>query len=76
MVGFEGNSPLRKCLNFDGLPSQETIGQHFPTYCSKIGHSYEAFTYLFSQNIFIRLLTAKKNSGVDLSKLAMTGISG
>ena len=66
IVGFAGNSPLRKCLNFDGSPRQETIGQHFPMYCSKIGHSYEAFTYLFSQNIFIHLLTAKKNSPVDL----------
>lgn len=30
---------IKKCLKFDGLSGQETIGQHFPTMnCSKIGH--------------------------------------
>ena len=28
--------------------------------CFKIGHSYEALTYLFGQSIFIRLLSAKQ----------------
>ena len=39
-VLFEGDSPLIK----------NTIGQHSPMICCKIGHSYEAFsfTYLFS----------------------------
>ena len=44
-----------------------------PLNCFRIGHSYEAFTYLFGQNIFIHLLTANKNSPVDLQKLAITG---
>ena len=63
---------IKKCLNFDGLSGQETNGQHFPfpINCSKIGHSYEAFTYLFGQNIFICLLSTNKNSPVDLLKLA------
>ena len=42
---------IQKCLIFDGLSRQETIGQHFPMSCSKIGHSCEAFTYLFGPNI-------------------------
>ena len=64
---FEGSSPLKKCLNFDGLSRQETIGQHFPMYCSTIGHSYEALAYLFGQNIFICLHAANKNySSADL----------
>ena len=41
-------------------------------HCSKIGHTYEAFTYLFGRNVFIRLLSANKTSA-DLLKLAITG---
>ena len=40
---------------------------------SKTGHTYEAFTYLFGQNVFIRLLSANKNSA-DLYKLAILGL--
>ena len=47
VVFFEVKSALKKRLNFDGLSIQETIGQHFPMNCSKIGHTCEAFTYLF-----------------------------
>ena len=50
---------------------------------SKIGHSYEAFTYLFGQNIFIQglecfihLLSANNNFPIDLLKLAITGNFG
>ena len=43
-VLFERTSPLKKCPKFDGLSREEIIGQHFPINCSKIGHSYEAFT--------------------------------
>ena len=39
---------------------------------SEIGHSYEAFTYVFGLNIFIYLLSANKNSPVGISKLAIT----
>ena len=67
-VLFKDKSPLRKCLNFDGLPRQETIGQHFSMNCPKIGHSYQAFTYLFGRNIFTRLLSAYRSSHVDLSE--------
>ena len=28
VVLFEGKSPLKKCLNFDGLFGLENIGQH------------------------------------------------
>ena len=41
---FDGKSTLKKYLNFDGLPRQETVGQHFSMNCSKIFHSHEAFT--------------------------------
>ena len=75
-VLFEGESMLKKCRNFDGLSRQETIGQHFPMKCSKIGHSYESFTYLFAGDNFIRHLSADKNSPVDLWKLAVTGKFG
>ena len=44
--------------------------------CSKTGHSYEAFTYLFGHNIFLLLLSAKKNSPVDLSNFVITGNCG
>ena len=71
-VLFEGTSPL-KCLYFDGLSRQETIRQHFPMNRSKTGHSYETFIHLYGQYIFICLLSAKKSSPVDLSKLAVTG---
>ena len=67
-VLFEGKSPLKECLNLDGLSRQETIGQHFPMNCPKIGHSYEAFTYLLGRNIFTRLFSANKNSPADLSE--------
>ena len=63
----------KKCLNFEGLSRQETIGQRFSIHCSKIGHSNEALTYLFGWNIFISLLLANKHSPVDLWKLAITG---
>ena len=69
VVLFEGKSPLQKMPQNDDLSRQETIGQRFPMNCSKIGHSmYEAFTYLFGWNIFIRLLSANKNYPVDLLK--------
>ena len=73
---IEGKSPLKKSLNFDGPCRQEIIGQPFPMNGSKTGHSYEAFTYLFGQNIFILLLSANKNSPVDLSKFVITGNCG
>ena len=46
VVLFEGSSPLKNCLNFDGLSRQETIGHHFPLNFFKFGHSNEAFTYI------------------------------
>ena len=55
---------------FDGLSKQGTIGQHFPMNCSKIGHSFKAFTYLFGQCIFICLHAAHKNSLADLWKFS------
>ena len=58
-----------ECLKFDDLSGQEIIRHHFPMYGFKIGHSYEAFTYLFCRNIFIRLLSASKISSVNLLKL-------
>ena len=57
VVLFDSKSPLKKCLYFDGLSRQKTIGQHFPMNCSKIGHSY-----LFGQDILICLLSAKEFS--------------
>ena len=59
VVLFEGMSPLKNAWTF---------GQHFPMNCSKIGHSYEAFTYLCSIYIHIwpkylhYLLSVNKNS--------------
>ena len=67
---------LKQCLNFDGLSWQEKVGQHFPMNCFKFGHSYEAFTYLFGRNIFIRRLSASKNCSVDLLKLSGMGNFG
>ena len=72
VVLFENISPLRKCLSFDGLCGQEKIGQHFPMNCSEFGHSYEAFTFLLGQNIAIHLLSANKDSSIDLLKLPVT----
>ena len=70
IVLFEdNNSELKQQrLFFDGVSSQETVGQHFYMNCSKIGHSYEAFTCLFCQNIFIHLDSANKQSYVYLWK--------
>ena len=56
----------RPDLYFDGLCDKENIGQHFPVNCSDIGHSYEAFTYLFGRKSFIHDLSANKNYIVDL----------
>ena len=42
---------MNKCLTSDGPSEQEKIGQYLPIICSKIGHSYEAFPYLFGRNI-------------------------
>ena len=66
-------SPMKKLLNFDGLSRQETLEQHFVPHelFQVCGHSYEAFTYLFGRNIVIRLLSANKNSPVDLLKWAI-----
>ena len=63
---LRASHPWKKCLNSDDLSRQETIGQHFPKNCSKIGHPYEAITNLFGWNIFIPLLSANKTSHVDL----------
>ena len=52
------------------------LWQHFPMNCSKIGHSYEAFTYPFDRNIFIRLPSENKNSAEYLWKLAIMGKFG
>ena len=43
---------------------------------TQMGHSYEAFTYLFGRNIFIHLLSANNNFPIDLLKLAITGNFG
>ena len=59
---------IEKYLNFDGLSGQEKIWQHILMSCSKIGHSNEAFTYLFGQYIFIHLLSAN-----NMLKYAVTG---
>ena len=67
---FDGTSLSKKCLNLDDLSWQEKIGQRFPMNCFKICHSYEALPYLLSQNVFNRLLSANKNSSVNLVKLA------
>ena len=66
-------SPMEKFLNFDGLSRQETLEQHFVPHelFQGCGHSNEAFTYLFGQKIFIRLLSANKNPPVDLLKWAI-----
>ena len=56
----------RPDLYFDGLCDQENIRQHLPVNCSNIGHSYEAFTYLFGRKSFIHDLSANKYSIVDL----------
>ena len=50
----------KKCLNFHGLPELKKMGQNSPIglSCSKIGHSCEAFAYLFCQNISTPLLSA------------------
>ena len=53
------------------------IAQHIPMNChsSKIGHSYEAFTYLFGRNIFIHLPSSNRNPSVDLLKCEVSGSS-
>ena len=84
LVGFSWfcvDECLKALHHSENMPStlmvslgRKKLGQHFPMKCSKIGHSYEAFTYLFGRNIAIRLLPANKYSPVDLSlKLAVTG---
>ena len=97
-VLFEGKSPLKKCLNFDGLSRQWNRGKwgyfiglcknqfgsnsswitpRLVTHINELHCSYEAFTYiayLFGWDIFIRLLSANKNSFVDLLKLVITGL--
>ena len=45
-VFLEDKSPLKKCLNFESPSRQKIIGQRFPIICSKIGHIYEACTYI------------------------------
>ena len=47
-----------------------------PLDCSKICHSYEAFTYLFGQNIFMSLPSANKDYLVNLLKINNHGLSG
>ena len=49
---IEGTSPLKKYLKFGCLFRLEIIGQHLPINCSKIGHSYEASSFVFSQQKF------------------------
>ena len=44
--------------------------------CSKIGQSYEAFTYLIGRNIFISLISANKNSLVEIWKISSHGKFG
>ena len=44
--------------------------------CSKIGHSYEAFTCLFCRNISTRLSSANRNSSANLLKLGVTSNVG
>ena len=48
--------------------SKKKIGELFPMNCSNIGHSYEAFTYLFSRNMSNPLLSANNNPFADLLK--------
>ena len=64
---------MKKCINFDAPAGQEEIGQHFHINCSKIAHSYEAFTYQFGRNNYTPLLSANKNYSADLLKLGVTG---
>ena len=64
---------IQKCLIFDDLSRQETIWQHFPMSCSKIGHSCEAFTYLFGPNMFICLLSANKKSPAEIAIMGNLG---
>ena len=45
LVLFEGKSPLKKSLDFDGLFGLAKVGQQFPFNCSKIGHSDAAFDW-------------------------------
>ena len=49
---------IKKCLNFHGLSEQNWAA--LPLNCSKIGHSYEAFKYLFDGNISTPLLCNQK----------------
>ena len=44
--------------------------------CFKIGHSYEAFPYLFGRNIPLCLLYANGNSSADLVKYRVIGNLG
>mgnify|MGYP001801291196 CR=1 FL=1 len=59
---FEGKSPLKKWLHFDGLFRQ---GQNFPMNWLKIGHSSEAFTHLFGLSSDIWKLENHKLSGTQ-----------
>ena len=56
------------------VSAKKEIGLHFTQNCCQIGYSYKAIrpTYAFGQNIFIRYLSASKNTFVDLLKLAVT----
>ena len=49
---------------------------HWKNASSLICHSYEAFTYLFHQNIIIPLRSANKNSFVVLRKIKNRRLSG
>ena len=59
--------------------SNKQLGSTSPSivvHCSKIGHSYEAYTHLFGRNIFICLHSANKKCFVELWKLRNTGQVG
>ena len=71
---FEGMSPLKNSSTLMVCQDKKQLSStSSPMNCSKImvTHMYEAFTYLFWQNVFIPLLSANKNFPADLLKWAI-----
>ena len=66
VVLFEGASSYKEMPELSWSIWARKNWAALPLNCSKIGHSYEAFKYLFDGNISTPLLYAIKNSSADL----------
>ena len=72
VVLFEGASSYKEMPELSWSIWARKNWAALPLNCSKIGHSYEAFKYLFDGNISTPLLSAIKNSSADLLNSGVT----